>query len=71
VPGPYLREHLPLARECRQVLHRAGGGLSARGIDRVLRVAWTVADLGGHDLPTTADVLAALTLRTGTVRGAA
>ena len=71
VPGPYLREHLPLARECRQVLHRAGGGLSARGIDRVLRVAWTVADLAAHELPTTADVLAALTLRTGTVRGAA
>ncbi len=71
VPGPYLREHLPLARECRQVLHRAGAGLSARGIDRVLRVAWTVADLAGHELPTTADVLAALTLRTGTVRGAA
>lgn len=71
VPGPYLREHLPLARECRQVLHRAGAGLSARGIDRVLRVAWTVADLAAHELPTTADVLAALTLRTGTVRGAA
>jgi magnesium chelatase family protein len=71
VPGPYLREHLSLSRESRQALHRAGGGLSARGIDRVLRVAWTVADLGGHDEPSAADVMTALTLRTGQVRGAA
>ncbi|SFD00949.1 YifB family Mg chelatase-like AAA ATPase [Streptomyces aidingensis] len=41
------------------------GLLSARGLDRVLRVAWTVADLAGHDRPGAADVDAALALRTG------
>ncbi|MER5641580.1 YifB family Mg chelatase-like AAA ATPase [Kitasatospora sp. NPDC002227] len=45
------------------------GLLTARGLDRVLRVAWTVADLAGHDQPTRADVQAALMLRTGFVRG--
>ncbi|WP_103501773.1 MULTISPECIES: YifB family Mg chelatase-like AAA ATPase [unclassified Streptomyces] len=46
------------------------GLLTARGLDRVLRVAWTVADLAGHDRPTAADVDAALALRTGVARGA-
>ena len=43
--------------------------LSARGLDRVLRVAWTVADLRGHDQPDAGDVEAALQLRTGISRG--
>jgi magnesium chelatase family protein len=46
------------------------GALTARGIDRVLRVAWTVADLKGHDRPDDTDVLLALQLRTGVARGA-
>ncbi|MCF2528541.1 YifB family Mg chelatase-like AAA ATPase [Yinghuangia soli] len=46
------------------------GRLTARGLDRVLRVAWTVADLRGHDRPTSDDVGTALELRTGVVRGA-
>lgn len=45
------------------------GLLTARGLDRVLRVAWTVADLTGHDRPSTADVALALQLRTGVPRG--
>jgi magnesium chelatase family protein len=44
--------------------------LTARGIDRVLRVAWTVADLKGHDRPDEMDVALALQLRTGVARGA-
>ncbi len=47
------------------------GLLTARGLDRVLRVAWTVADLAGNDRPTAADVDAALEMRTGVRRGAA
>lgn len=34
-----------------------------RGSDRVLRMAWTLADLGGRDRPGRDDVMAALTLR--------
>lgn len=46
------------------------GLLTARGLDRVLRVAWTVADLAGHDRPTAGDMDAALALRSGVQRGA-
>lgn len=41
----------------------AAGMLSARGRHRVLRVARTIADLGGRDRVLRADVLAALSLR--------
>jgi magnesium chelatase family protein len=47
------------------------GLLTARGLDRVLRVAWTVADLRGHDRPSPEDVGLALQLRTGVDRGEA
>ncbi|MEU1310463.1 YifB family Mg chelatase-like AAA ATPase [Streptomyces cinnamoneus] len=46
------------------------GLLTARGLDRVLRVAWTLADLTGHDRPGADDVTLALELRTGIARGA-
>ncbi|MBL1085013.1 YifB family Mg chelatase-like AAA ATPase [Streptomyces actinomycinicus] len=46
------------------------GLLTARGLDRVLRVAWTLADLGGRDRPSANDVNWALELRTGVRRGA-
>ena len=45
------------------------GLLTARGLDRVLRVAWTLADLAGHDRPGPEHVLEALQLRTGVSRG--
>lgn len=43
------------------------GRLSARGFDRVLRLAWTVADLNGHTVPEPGDVSEALYFRTGQV----
>ncbi|MFE0644682.1 YifB family Mg chelatase-like AAA ATPase [Streptomyces sp. NPDC058877] len=46
------------------------GLLTARGLDRVLRIAWTIADLAGHDRPRSQDVALALELRTGVARGA-
>jgi magnesium chelatase family protein len=45
------------------------GLLTARGLDRVLRVAWTVADLAGRERPEACDVALALELRTGVSRG--
>jgi magnesium chelatase family protein len=41
------------------------GQLSARGFDRVLRLAWTMADLAGRDSPTQVDLSEALFFRTG------
>ncbi|QLJ04674.1 YifB family Mg chelatase-like AAA ATPase [Streptomyces sp. NEAU-sy36] len=71
VPGRELRGRFQAAAgamdEAERSLER--GVLTARGIDRVLRVAWTVADLVGHDRPDAADVALALHLRTGVPRG--
>jgi len=41
------------------------GELTARGFDRVLRTAWTVADLAGRAAPQACDVAEALFYRTG------
>lgn len=71
VPGRELRSRwhaMPGAMdEAERCLER--GVLTARGLDRVLRVAWTVADLVGHDRPDATDVNLALQLRTGVPRG--
>ncbi|MEU1197648.1 YifB family Mg chelatase-like AAA ATPase [Streptomyces sp. NPDC005813] len=71
MPGRELRSRwqaLPGAMdEAERGLER--GLLTARGLDRVLRVAWTVADLSGHDRPDAGDVALALQLRTGVPRG--
>ncbi|MGV9289918.1 YifB family Mg chelatase-like AAA ATPase [Streptomyces sp. NPDC003719] len=71
VPGRELRSRWPAAPgaldDAERCLER--GVLTARGLDRVLRVAWTVADLVGHDRPDAGDVALALQLRTGVPRG--
>ncbi|WP_415951470.1 YifB family Mg chelatase-like AAA ATPase [Streptomyces sp. KLOTTS4A1] len=72
VPGHELRTRwraAPGAMACaeRDLEH---GLLTARGLDRVLRVAWTIADLVGHPRPDASDVGLALQLRTGISRGA-
>jgi magnesium chelatase family protein len=41
------------------------GTLSARGFDRVLKLAWSIADLAGHTVPDAGDVAEALFFRTG------
>jgi magnesium chelatase family protein len=41
------------------------GSLSARGFDRVLRLAWSIADLDGRGRPRADDVAEATALRTG------
>jgi magnesium chelatase family protein len=65
VPGPQLRALWDLPR----VVKKASddqfelGHLSARGVDRVLRTAWTLADLAGEPAPQACHVEHALTLR--------
>lgn len=72
VPGHVLRRawRLPweVVAEAERLLDV--GALTARGVDRVLRVAWTVADLGGRDRPDAGDVRLALDCR-GVLRRAA
>lgn len=66
VPGGWLRspEH-ELAPNARAPLEAAleRGVVSLRGHDRVLRLAWTLADLGGLDRPGRAEVGRALVMR--------
>lgn len=65
VPGSWLRAHGG-GPGAHPDLERAldSGALSLRGVDRVLRVAWTLADLAGHGAPRPSDVGQALLLRT-------
>ncbi len=65
VPGPYLRGALALPPAVTRDVDRAldAGLLSIRGYDRVLRVAWTEADLEGAAAPGRDHVSRALLLR--------
>lgn len=71
VPGSWLRERLGPDRGLLADVDRAldRGTLSLRGADRVLRIAWTVADLAGRPAPTRGDLGQALGLRTRGHRG--
>ncbi|WP_062076504.1 YifB family Mg chelatase-like AAA ATPase [Demequina globuliformis] len=62
--GTWLRDHTPASatRDMMQALDQ--GLLTARGADRTLRVAWTLADLAGEPAPTAALVATAMALRT-------
>jgi magnesium chelatase family protein len=66
VPGPALRKRLPLP-DGPELLDAAvaRGRLSARGVDKVLRLAWTIADLAGDDRPTREHLHTALAMRRG------
>jgi magnesium chelatase family protein len=72
VPGHEVRTRWPVAPGALHAAERdmERGLLTARGLDRVLRVAWTLADLAAHPRPTAGDVLHALELRSGFSRGA-
>ncbi len=70
VPGSWLRSPagVPL-KGATSVLDRAleRGGITMRGYDRVLRLAWTIADLDGADRPGQDQVGRALLLRQAAV----
>lgn len=66
VPGSVLRR--PPFRLPQQVTRAVDryidlGRISLRGYDRILRLAWTAADLAGHTVPDAGDVDFALALR--------
>ena len=65
IPGRILRGELRLAPAVTRILDHSleRGVLTARGYDRVLRLAWTLADLGYREQPDTNDIGQALGLR--------
>ncbi|MDQ1288573.1 MAG: magnesium chelatase family protein [Actinomycetota bacterium] len=65
VPGAWLRGRWRLASGTTRDLDLAvdRGRLSIRGYDRVLRIAWSLADLAGRNVPDRDDVGQALLLR--------
>ncbi|WP_058235517.1 YifB family Mg chelatase-like AAA ATPase [Devriesea agamarum] len=65
VPGPVLRRDFPLDSRAINLLERALAEcrLTMRGYARVLRLAWTLADLDGAAYPSLDHVGLALTLR--------
>ncbi len=67
VPGPVLRSRWrPPPRALVEATHALDrGALSARGFDRVLRAAWTIADLAGRTVPDHGDVTEAVGFRLG------
>lgn len=68
VPGAWYREYTAeKAGELMDTLHDQlnHGRMSLRGVDRVVRLAWTVADLAGRPIPTQVDLATAVTLRQG------
>nr|WP_154564854.1 YifB family Mg chelatase-like AAA ATPase [Cutibacterium porci] len=69
VPGKVLRQMLP-GNDATRMIDDAlrTGRLTARGVDKVLRIAWTVADLEGKDNVDKACVAEALGMRRGRLR---
>ena len=66
LPGRYVRKELPLPQGMAMIDSAvATGALSARGVDKVLKIAWTVADLMGADRPSGDHLSVALALRQG------
>lgn len=71
-PGPWLRDRTrtvapPLVGRLDALLD--SGRMSLRGIDRVLRLSWTVADLSDRAAPSAEDLATAVALRAGGPHG--
>jgi magnesium chelatase family protein len=67
IPGAELRKSFPVRPRALAVLDRAMelGQVSARGADKIIRVAWTLADVVGKPDPTAEEVHEALGLWMG------
>ncbi|MFJ6282536.1 YifB family Mg chelatase-like AAA ATPase [Pseudarthrobacter oxydans] len=72
IPGRILRGELRLPPAVTRILDHSleRGVLTARGYDRVLRLAWTLADLGYREQPDINDIGQALGLRQATAAAA-
>jgi magnesium chelatase family protein len=70
VPGSELRRHWPPKRGALVHVERAleRGLISARGVIKVIRVGWTIADLLGKDQPGADECEAALSFWLGVTR---
>ncbi len=71
LPGYEFRRRCPLDAESALLVEDAvaAGTLTQRGADRVTRVAWTIADLGGLHRPDASHVMGALFLRSDSQAG--
>jgi magnesium chelatase family protein len=67
IPGAELRKSFPVRPRALAILDRAMelGQVSARGADKIIRVAWTLADVVGKPEPTAEEVHEALGLWMG------
>ena len=65
IPSHILRSERWLAKDARRVIQNSvnRGVVTMRGADKILRIAWTLADLAGHGSPTQDDVFGAYALR--------
>lgn len=65
VPGSALRQQFRLPPKALRPVEMCvrEGRVTTRGVDRALRVAWTLTDLRGGDVPTETDVAQALLYR--------
>ncbi len=63
VSGRWLRRHTDSTAAAPVLRALDHGVLTARGVDRTLRVAWTLADLAQRDTPSSDDVSRAMVLR--------
>lgn len=63
--GRWLRENTPLTQSQQNDFEKmlGRGQISMRGIDRTLRIAWSIADFNTHDKPNSDDIFQAFLLR--------
>lgn len=70
VPGAELRRAFPPPESATRILKSAleRGEISARGVDRALRISWTLADLAGREHPSSEETAYAYALWSGQVQ---
>ena len=71
VESALLRRHFPATESAMAYLSAqlSGTDLTQRGVDRVLKLSWTIADLGASPQPTIDHVAQAMELRSGAGQG--